>query len=132
MTPEAIKFVAVIYNPSLNCRDLHADNSGTPLKHSLLEIMFANFQLPARPRVYDVSDKASKESLEKLKKPKHQVGPFSCSLPHLISTPLFHFGLRTYKAALRYTNILACRHFLNMHKTFLFFILSSSELLCMN
>ena len=52
-------------------------NQSKAFKHSLLEIMFVNFQLPARPRVYDVSDKASKESLEKLRKPKHQVSPFS-------------------------------------------------------
>ena len=64
-------------------REVQVSIQSRALNHSfLLEIMSVNFQLPARPRVYDVSDKASKESLEKLKKPKHQVGPFTCSLPH--------------------------------------------------
>ena len=29
VTPEAIKYVAFIYKPSLTCRHLHADHSGT-------------------------------------------------------------------------------------------------------
>ena len=29
VTPEAIKYVAFIYEPSLTCRHLHADHSGT-------------------------------------------------------------------------------------------------------
>ena len=77
-----------------NIREVQVSNQSRALDHSLLlKIMFVNFQLPARPRVYDVSGKASKESLERLKKPKHQVSPFSSqSNESILNATTSHFS----------------------------------------
>ena len=40
VTPEAIKYVAVIYKPSLTCRHLQADHSGTPLIYPPSKLIF--------------------------------------------------------------------------------------------